>query len=92
MVESQKFLAVQSRVYEGRESILFFAIFQSFMVLKGGLSDEYKKYILESELPNGTSIDEEVALFRVLDQKTCKQSNLNRSQKEEHPSQMEDGL
>ncbi|KAI7753962.1 hypothetical protein M8C21_029094, partial [Ambrosia artemisiifolia] len=30
MLESQKFLAAQLRVYEGREPILFFAIFQSF--------------------------------------------------------------
>ncbi|MFS7905983.1 putative villin/Gelsolin, ADF-H/Gelsolin-like domain superfamily [Helianthus anomalus] len=65
MVESQKFLAAQLRVYEGREPMLFFAIFQSFMVLKGGLSDGYKKCILESELPNGTGVEEEVALFRV---------------------------
>nr|GEU82271.1 villin-4-like [Tanacetum cinerariifolium] len=65
MVESQKFLAAQSRVYEGSEPTLFFAIFQSFMVLKGGLSDGYKNSISEKELPDGTCTDEEVALFRV---------------------------
>ncbi|PWA91817.1 villin headpiece, Villin/Gelsolin, ADF-H/Gelsolin-like domain protein [Artemisia annua] len=65
MVEAQKFLAAQSRVYEGSEPTLFFAIFQSFMVLKGGLSDGYKNAMSEKELPDGTCTDEEVALFRV---------------------------
>ncbi|KAI3701709.1 hypothetical protein L6452_26981 [Arctium lappa] len=65
MVQSQKYMAAQSRIYEGSEPVLFFAIFQSFMVLKGGLSDGYKNYISEKELPNGTYTEDEVALFRV---------------------------
>ncbi|KVI01420.1 Gelsolin domain-containing protein [Cynara cardunculus var. scolymus] len=43
MVESQKYLAAQSRIYEGSEPVLFFAIFQSFMVLKVCLNLDARK-------------------------------------------------
>ncbi|KAJ0701224.1 putative villin headpiece, villin/Gelsolin, ADF-H/Gelsolin-like domain superfamily [Helianthus annuus] len=65
MVESFKFLATQARVYEGNEPILFYQIFQSFMVLKGGLSKGYKNYISEKGLPDDTYKEDGVALFRV---------------------------
>ncbi|GMH03158.1 hypothetical protein Nepgr_004997 [Nepenthes gracilis] len=65
MVESMKFLASQARIYEGSEPIQFFAIFQSFMVFKGGLSEGYKKYIAEKEIPDDTYSKDGVALFRV---------------------------
>ncbi|CAI9298117.1 unnamed protein product [Lactuca saligna] len=65
MVESLKFMAAQLQIYEGREPVLFFAIFQSFLVFKGGLSDGYKNYILEKELPDETYKEDGVALFRV---------------------------
>ncbi|KAM0020504.1 putative villin headpiece, villin/Gelsolin, ADF-H/Gelsolin-like domain superfamily [Helianthus debilis subsp. tardiflorus] len=65
MVESIKFLATQARVYEGNEPFLFYAIFQSFMVLKGGLSNGYKNYISEKGLPDETYKEDGIALFRV---------------------------
>ncbi|CAH9070492.1 unnamed protein product [Cuscuta epithymum] len=65
MVESLKFLATQARIYEGYEPIQFFAIFQSFIVFKGGHSDGYKKFLAEKELPDDTYSEDGVALFRV---------------------------
>ncbi|KAG8372323.1 hypothetical protein BUALT_Bualt12G0054200 [Buddleja alternifolia] len=57
--------SVEARIYEGKEPIQFFAIFQSFIVFKGGLSEEYKNYIAEKELPNDTYTEDGLALFRV---------------------------
>ncbi|KAL2482931.1 Villin-4 [Forsythia ovata] len=65
MVESLKFLPAQARIYEGNEPIQFFAIFQSFIVLKGGLSEGYKNYIAEKELPDDTYTEDGLALFRI---------------------------
>ncbi|KAL7138141.1 hypothetical protein ABFS83_10G143500 [Erythranthe nasuta] len=65
MVEAMKFLPTQARIYEGNEPIQFFAIFQSFIVLKGGLSEGYKNYIAEKELSDDTYSAEGLALFRV---------------------------
>ncbi|XP_076910667.1 villin-5-like [Bidens hawaiensis] len=65
MVESFKFLATLAQIYEGDEPFLFFAIFQSFMVLKGGLSNGYKNYISENGLPDDTYKEDGIALFRV---------------------------
>ncbi|GAB2291448.1 hypothetical protein Dimus_025703, partial [Dionaea muscipula] len=65
MVEIMKFLPAQARIYEGSEPMDFFAIFQSFIVFKGGLSDGYKKYISEKEIPDDTYSEDSVALFRV---------------------------
>ncbi|PWA69895.1 villin/Gelsolin, ADF-H/Gelsolin-like domain protein [Artemisia annua] len=65
MVESFKFLATQALIYEGNEPIMFYAIFQSFMVLKGGLSNGYKNYISENGLEDDTYKEDGVALFRV---------------------------
>ncbi|XP_052198990.1 villin-4-like [Diospyros lotus] len=65
MVESLKFLPVQTRIFEGNEPIQFFSIFQSFIVFKGGLSDGYKKQIAELQLPDATYTEDGLALFRV---------------------------
>ncbi|KAF4390902.1 hypothetical protein F8388_005715 [Cannabis sativa] len=65
MVESLKFMAAQARIYEGNEPIQFYLIFQSIIVYKGGLSDGYKKYIAENEVPDETYEEDGVALFRV---------------------------
>ncbi|KAL9260619.1 Villin-4-like protein [Drosera capensis] len=65
MVEAMKFLPAQARIYEGSEPIEFFAIFQSFIVFKGGLGDGYKKYVEEKEIPDDTYSADGVALFRV---------------------------
>ncbi|XP_023635046.1 villin-5 isoform X1 [Capsella rubella] len=65
MVESMKFMPAQARIYEGKEPIQFFVIMQSFITFKGGLSDAYKKYIAENEIPDTTYDEKGVALFRV---------------------------
>ncbi|CAH1432639.1 unnamed protein product [Lactuca virosa] len=65
MIESLKFMAAQLQIYEGREPVLLFAIFQSFLVFKGGLSGGYKNSILEKELSDETYKEDGVALFRV---------------------------
>ncbi|KAG8367730.1 hypothetical protein BUALT_Bualt16G0103300 [Buddleja alternifolia] len=57
--------SVEARIYEGHEPIQFFAIFQSFIVFKGGLSKGYKNYIAEKELPDDTYTEDGLALFRV---------------------------
>ncbi|KAL3841068.1 hypothetical protein ACJIZ3_025659 [Penstemon smallii] len=65
MVEAQKFLPTQACFYEGHEPLQFFAIFQSFIVFKGGLSKGYKNYISEKELSDDTYAEDGLALFRV---------------------------
>lgn len=65
MVESLKFLASQARFYEGSEPIQFYSIFQNFIVFKGGLSDGYKNYVAEKEIPDDTYNEDSVALFRI---------------------------
>ncbi|XP_042060494.1 villin-4-like [Salvia splendens] len=65
MVEFLKFLPTQARIYEGSEPIQFFAIFQIFIVFKGGLSKGYKNYLAEKELLDDTYTEEGLALFRV---------------------------
>ncbi|TYJ02658.1 hypothetical protein E1A91_A13G245000v1 [Gossypium mustelinum] len=65
MVESMKFMVAQTCIHEGSEPILFFLIFQSFILFKGGLSDGYRKYIAEKEIPDETYTEDGVALFRV---------------------------
>ncbi|XP_074280873.1 villin-4-like isoform X2 [Silene latifolia] len=65
MIESMKFLPSQARFYEGSEPIQFFAIFQSFIVFKGGVSEGYKKYITEQGSADDTYAEDGVALFRV---------------------------
>ncbi|XP_058068041.1 villin-4 [Magnolia sinica] len=65
MVESLKFQPVQARIFEGKEPIQFFSIFQSFMLFKGGVSSGYKNYIKEKEISDETYTEDGVALFRV---------------------------
>jgi gelsolin len=65
IIESLKFLPAQARIFEGDEPIQFFSIFQSFIVFKGGLSDGYKKYIEEKNIPDETYNKDGIALFRV---------------------------
>ncbi|KAK6151424.1 hypothetical protein DH2020_014059 [Rehmannia glutinosa] len=57
--------SVEARIHEGDEPIQFFAIFQSFIVFKGGLSKSYKNYIAEKELQDDTYSEDGLALFRV---------------------------
>ncbi|XP_019462577.1 PREDICTED: villin-4-like isoform X1 [Lupinus angustifolius] len=65
MVESMKFIPSLARIYEGSEPIQFHSILQSFIVYKGGLSDGYKNYIAEKNIPDDTYSGEGVALFRI---------------------------
>ncbi|XP_078170787.1 villin-5-like isoform X1 [Carex rostrata] len=65
MNEALKSQAVQARFYEGKEPIQFFAIFQSLVVFKGGLSTGYKNYITENAIPDDTYSEEGLALFRI---------------------------
>ncbi|XP_073305104.1 villin-4-like [Primulina huaijiensis] len=65
MVESLKFLPTQACIYEGNEPIQFFAIFQSFIVFKGGLSEGFKNHMAVNELPDNTFAEDGLALFRV---------------------------
>ncbi|OIT33520.1 PREDICTED: villin-4-like [Nicotiana attenuata] len=63
--ESLKFSATQARIYEGYEPLQFFVIFQSFIVFKGGLSEGYKKHLVEKELADDTYKEDGIALFRI---------------------------
>ncbi|CAA0837346.1 Villin-4 [Striga hermonthica] len=65
MVEALKFLPTWARIYEGHEPIQFFAVLQSFIVFKGGLSNGYKNYIAEKELPDDTYTEDGLAIFRI---------------------------
>ncbi|CAL9182631.1 unnamed protein product [Musa hybrid cultivar] len=65
MVEALKSQAVQTRLYEGKEPIQFFSIFQIFIVFKGGLSSGYKRFITENSTADETYSEDGLALFRV---------------------------
>ncbi|TVU42082.1 hypothetical protein EJB05_08470, partial [Eragrostis curvula] len=65
MVESAKFQAAQACLYEGREPIQFFVIFQSLQVFKGGLSSGYKKFIAENGIDDDSYSGDGLALFRI---------------------------
>ncbi|CAN4124217.1 unnamed protein product [Withania somnifera] len=65
IIELLKFSATQARIYEGYEPLQFFVIFQSFIVFKGGLSEGYKKHLVEKELADDTYKEDGIALFRV---------------------------
>ncbi|KAL0339926.1 UNVERIFIED_CONTAM: Villin-4 [Sesamum radiatum] len=56
---------LQARIYQDHEPVMFFAIFQSSIIFKGGLSKGYKNYIAEKELPDDTYSEDGLALFRV---------------------------
>ncbi|KAL0359761.1 UNVERIFIED_CONTAM: Villin-4 [Sesamum angustifolium] len=59
------FMHFQARIYQDHEPVMFFAIFQSSIIFKGGLSKGYKNYIAEKELPDDTYSEDGLALFRV---------------------------
>ncbi|CAL5039770.1 unnamed protein product [Urochloa decumbens] len=65
MIESLKFQAVLVRVYEGKEPIEFFPIFQNLVIYKGGTSTGYKKFVSENDIEDDTYSESRVALFRV---------------------------
>jgi len=65
MIESLKFQAALVRVYEGKEPIEFFPIFQNLVIYKGGTSTGYKKFVSENGIDDDTYSENGVALFRV---------------------------
>ncbi|CAI0374947.1 unnamed protein product [Linum tenue] len=65
MSNSLKGRPVLGRIFQGKEPPQFIAIFQPMVVLKGGLSSGYKKYIEEKEVTDDTYTSDSVALFRV---------------------------
>ncbi|XP_057866984.2 villin-4 isoform X1 [Cryptomeria japonica] len=65
MVESFKGQPVQAQIFEGKEPPQFFAILQSFIVYKGGLSSGYKARIMEKGIDDNTYKEDGLALFRV---------------------------
>ncbi|CAD6262419.1 unnamed protein product [Miscanthus lutarioriparius] len=65
MVHAAKFQAVQARLYEGKEPIQFFVIFQSLQVFKGGLSSGYKNFVVENDIVDDTYSEGGIALFRI---------------------------
>ncbi|CAN0907789.1 VLN2 [Linum grandiflorum] len=65
MSNSLKGRPVLGRIIQGKEPPQFIAIFQPMLVLKGGLSSGYKKYIEEKELADDTYTADSVALLRV---------------------------
>ncbi|GER35851.1 villin [Striga asiatica] len=57
--------SIEVCIHEGNEPLQFFAIFQSFILFKGGLSKGYKNHISEKELEDDTYSADGLALFRV---------------------------
>ncbi|KAK7396238.1 hypothetical protein VNO78_17102 [Psophocarpus tetragonolobus] len=65
MFNSLKGRPVQGRIFDGKEPPQFIALFQPMVVLKGGLSSGYKKFIADKGLPDETYTAESVALIRI---------------------------
>ncbi|EPS72001.1 hypothetical protein M569_02755 [Genlisea aurea] len=65
MIEAMKFIPAHTRIHEGYETLLFFAIFQTFISFKGGLCNGYKNYVLEEGVDDDTYNPDGLALFRV---------------------------
>ncbi|OAY40421.1 villin-2 isoform X1 [Manihot esculenta] len=65
MSNSLKGRPVQGRIFQGKEPPQFIALFQPMVVLKGGLSSGYKKYIQEKGVTDETYALDTVALFRI---------------------------
>ncbi|MCI16763.1 villin-3-like, partial [Trifolium medium] len=65
MSNSLKGRPVQGRIYEGKESPQFVALFQPMVVLKGGLSTGYKNLITDKDLSDETYTEKSIALIRI---------------------------
>ncbi|MCH82025.1 villin-3-like, partial [Trifolium medium] len=65
MSNSLKGRPVQGRIFDGKESPQFVALFQPMVVLKGGVSSGYKKLIADKGLPDETYTAESIALIRI---------------------------
>ncbi|CAI8602126.1 unnamed protein product [Vicia faba] len=62
---SMKGRPVQGRIFEGKESPQFVALFQPMVVLKGGLSTGYKQFVADKGLSDETYTEESTALIRI---------------------------
>ncbi|XP_038981057.1 villin-1 isoform X3 [Phoenix dactylifera] len=57
--------SILAQIFEGKEPVLFFAIFKSLIIFKGGMSPAYKKSITQRGLTDETYDKDSTALFRV---------------------------
>ncbi|XP_010269772.1 PREDICTED: villin-2 [Nelumbo nucifera] len=65
MCNSLKGRPVQGRIFQGKEPPQFIAIFESMVVLKGGVSSGYKKFIADKNLTDETYTADGIALIRI---------------------------
>nr|POF18979.1 villin-2 [Quercus suber] len=65
MFNSLKGRPVQGRIFQGKEPPQFVALFQPMVVLKGGLSSGYKKFIADKGLTDETYSADSVALIEI---------------------------
>ncbi|XP_068638444.1 villin-1 [Aristolochia californica] len=65
MADSFKGHPVLAQVYEGKEPLQLFSIFQRLTIFKGGMSSGYKRFTSENEMCDETYDEESGALFRV---------------------------
>ncbi|KAL0544138.1 hypothetical protein IC582_019250 [Cucumis melo] len=65
MSNSLKGKPVQGRIFQGKEPPQFVALFQPMVVLKGGVSAGYKKFIADKDLADETYSVDNVALIKV---------------------------
>ncbi|XP_073114819.1 villin-1 [Elaeis guineensis] len=64
-VDSTKGCSAMAQIFEGKEPVLFFAIFKSLIIFKGGMSPAYKKSMTQRALADETYDKDRTALFRV---------------------------
>ncbi|GAU30060.1 hypothetical protein TSUD_332290, partial [Trifolium subterraneum] len=57
--------SIEGRLFDGKESPQFVALFQPMVVLKGGVSSGYKKLIADKGLADETYTPEGIALIRI---------------------------
>ncbi|KAJ8505885.1 hypothetical protein OPV22_006771 [Ensete ventricosum] len=65
MWSSLKGRPVQGRIFQGKEPPQFIALFQPMVVLKGGISSGYKKFVAEKNLNDETYTPDGIALIQV---------------------------
>ncbi|KAK9124474.1 hypothetical protein Sjap_014076 [Stephania japonica] len=65
MINSIKGHPVMAHIFEGKEPVQFYSIFQKLVVFKGGWSSRYKKSITERGIADETYDEDKASLFRV---------------------------
>ncbi|XP_071737928.1 villin-1-like isoform X2 [Rutidosis leptorrhynchoides] len=65
IVDSTKGDPVLARIVENKEPTQFFMIFQTLIMLKGGMGSRYKSVIAEQGIDDETYDDKKTALFRI---------------------------